>query len=277
MFKSEQNKLERYRQTIENAGCAEEVLNDFKSLCDDYEDLLKQQKIITKISDRLQKKLDKTYQDLKIEQEKSEKLLLNILPVRVAYDLKENGKCQPESFENVTVFFSDIVGFTSISENMEPSLLISELNDLFTNFDEIIYKHSCERIKTIGDAYLAVSGMPIENIRHAENIAKASLEIIKYLQNRNKTNSLKWQIRIGLHSGKVVGGIVGVKKYIYDVFGDTINTASRMESYSEPMKINVSEATYNLIKDKFHFEKREEVVVKGKGSRKMYFLIEKLT
>ncbi len=209
------------------------------------------------------------------ERDRSEKLLLNILPMRIAKELKENGKTSPESFKNVTAFFSDIIGFTKMSSEIEPSELISELNEIFTAFDRIINKNGCERIKTIGDAYLCVSGMPVPDENHALNIAKSSIEILAYLRKRNSSSRLKWEIRIGIHSGPVVGGVVGLEKYIYDVFGDTINTASRMEAYSEAMKINVSEMTYNLIKDKYLFEERPSLEVKGKGLMKMYFLIEK--
>ncbi|MCB0822818.1 MAG: hypothetical protein KDC09_08995 [Bacteroidales bacterium] len=210
--------------------------------------------------------------ELAAEKEKSEELLLNTLPVKVVNELKENGKSEPESFEDVTVYFSDIVGFTSISSQLEPKLLIGELNDIFTAFDDIMEKNQCERIKTIGDAYLAVSGMPVRNEQHAENMVNAALEIRKYLEERNKNSEINWQIRIGIHSGKVVGGIVGVKKYIYDVFGDTINTTSRMESNSEPMRINVSETTFTLLKDKFTFTPRQPMEIKGKGRMQMYFL-----
>ena len=175
-----------------------------------------------------------------LEKNKNEKLLLNTLPIKVVNDLKENGRSDPQKFKNVTVFFSDIVGFTEASSNLDPKKLIKELNDIYSAFDDIMIKYDCERIKTIGDAYLAVCGMPLENTQHAEMILKASFEIIQYIQKRNISTQLRWQIRIGLHSGNVVGGIVGVKKYIYDVFGDTINTASRMESNSEPMRVNIS-------------------------------------
>ena len=151
-------------------------------------------------------------------------------------------------------------------------MLIAELNDLFTAFDDIIYKHHCERIKTIGDAYMAVCGMPQEDENHAENMVLAALEILDFLKTRNTTSEIQWNIRIGIHSGRVVGGIVGVRKYIYDVFGDTINTAARMETNSETMRINVSHVTYDLLKDKFNFSERPVVEVKGKGSLKMYFV-----
>ncbi|MCP4344619.1 MAG: tetratricopeptide repeat protein [Desulfobacterales bacterium] len=225
-----------------------------------------------RLKKRAHAELESAHDIIKLEKSKSDKLLLNILPVRVAEDLKERGKTEPESYENVTVYFSDIVGFTNISSTLEPNFLIDELNDIFTIFDNIIEKNQCERIKTIGDAYLCVCGMPMEDPNHAENIVKSSIQIIQYLKERNQYSETEWKIRIGIHTGKVVGGVVGVKKYIYDVFGDTINTASRMESNSEPMKINISEVTYKFVKDKFEFIEREPLEVKGKGEMKMYFV-----
>jgi class 3 adenylate cyclase len=136
-------------------------------------------------------------------------------------------------------------------------------------------KNDCERIKTIGDAYLAVCGLPGENKDHARNILNAALEIREYLEQRNKEASIKWRVRIGIHSGKVVGGVVGVRKYIYDVFGDTINTTSRMESNSEPMQINVSDTTYKLVEGSYEFTSREVTEIKGKGKMRMYFLLGK--
>lgn len=208
------------------------------------------------------------------ERQRSEKLLLNILPMRIAEELKDNGKTTPESFKDVTVFFSDIVGFTKMSSEMGAAEVINELNEIFTAFDRIIITNGCERIKTIGDAYLCVCGMPVPSKNHALNIAKSALEIIEYLKRKNASSALKWEIRGGIHSGPVVGGVVGTEKYIYDVFGDTINTASRMESNSEPMKINVSDSAYNLLKDKYMFNERNPLDVKGKGLMKMYFLQE---
>ncbi len=216
--------------------------------------------------------LEKINQDIVVEKQKSDKLLLNILPARVANDLKETGQTKPESFENVTVFFSDIVGFTKLASTLDPKFLIDELDDMFTAFDTIMEEHHCERIKTIGDAYLAVCGMPDQNENHAEHIINAANKIIRYIETRNEHSKISWKIRVGIHSGKVVGGVVGVKKYIYDVFGDAINTASRMESQSEPMKINVSESTYQIVKDRFRFVRREAVEIKGKGRMMMYFV-----
>jgi len=206
------------------------------------------------------------------EKEKSDALLLNILPSKVADDLKLKGFTEPEEFRAVTVFFSDFVGFTEISSKMPPKQLIDELNDLYTIFDNIMQQHHCERIKTIGDAYMAVCGMPVANNAHAYNMAEAALAILNYIKQRNLNSSIQWKLRIGLHSGRVVGGIVGTKKFIYDIFGDTINVAARMESNSLPMRINMSESTYLILKDSFSFEKREAIQVKGKGLMNMYLL-----
>ncbi len=210
--------------------------------------------------------------ELEEEKEKTEELLLNTLPLKVVNDLKENGKTNPESFDDVTVYFSDIVGFTKLSANLAPDILIHELNEIFTAFDDIMSRHKCERIKTIGDAYLAVCGMPEKRKDHAKNMINAAIDIREFLENRNAKSNIEWKIRIGIHSGRVVGGIVGVRKYIYDVFGDTINTTSRMESSSEPMKINISETTYNLVKNDFSFIERNTMDIKGLGLTKMYFL-----
>jgi len=213
-----------------------------------------------------------------IERDKNEQLLLNTLPIKVVNDLKVNGRSDPQKFKEVTVCFADIVGFTQISSKLDPKALISELNDIYTAFDEIMIKYDCERIKTMGDAYLAVCGMPQKNEKHAEMMLRSAVEIIEHIKERNEHSKIEWKLRLGMHSGQVVGGIVGVKKYIYDVFGDTINTASRMESYSEPMHVNLSEQTYHIVKDSefvneknITFEKRMPVEVKGKGLMHMYF------
>ena len=223
--------------------------------------------------------LKKANKIIAIEKDKNEQLLLNTLPIKVVNDLKENGQSDPQKFENVTVYFSDIVGFTQISSSLDPKELIRELNDKYTAFDEIMLKHHCERIKTIGDAYLAVCGLPQKNDRHAEMMLRASLDVMQFITKRNITSQLDWKMRIGMHSGNVVGGIVGVKKYLYDVFGDTINTASRMESNSAPMRVNISEETYQLVKNTdfiksnhISFEERSPIQVKGKGTMKMYFV-----
>lgn len=206
------------------------------------------------------------------EKRKSEKLLLNVLPRQVAAELKRYGKASAQTFSDVTVLFSDFAGFTEMSAGLAPEVLIGELTELFTAFDLLVQKHGCERIKTIGDAYLAVCGLPEAQQQHAVRMTHVALGMVEYLKQRNLTTELQWTLRIGLHSGDVVGGIVGIKKYIYDVFGDTINTASRMESSSLPMQINVSQSVYELIRDDFICEPRGELAVKGKGNMQMYFV-----
>jgi adenylate cyclase len=212
-------------------------------------------------------------EQLREEKERSERLLLNILPLSVANDLKANGKTEPRTFENVTVMFSDLVGFTQMSSKLDPITLIAELNDLFTLFDNIIEQNGCERIKTIGDAYLALCGMPLMNPKHADSMLDSAIEMIQRLKERNSRSPIQWQIRIGVHTGRVVGGVVGIKKYIYDVFGDTINTASRMESHSEAMKINVSASTSESAQGNYEFIARNPIEVKGKGLLNMYWLV----
>ncbi|HPM01701.1 MAG TPA: adenylate/guanylate cyclase domain-containing protein [Candidatus Cloacimonadota bacterium] len=209
---------------------------------------------------------------IQAEKNKTDQLMLNILPLEIAKELKEKGKTTPQSFDNVTVMFSDLVNFTQITSILDPEVVINELNDLFTNFDHIMEKYNCERIKTIGDAYLAVCGMPEENPDHAQNIVQAALDMIHYIQNRNINHTIKWSIRIGIHTGRVVGGVVGIKKYIYDIFGDTINTTSRIENNSLPMQINISETTYQLVKNNFNFTQEQLFEIKGKGVIKTYCL-----
>jgi adenylate cyclase len=203
------------------------------------------------------------------EKKKSEMLLLNILPTEVAMELKQTGESIAKQYNHVSVLFTDFVNFTGISEQLSPTELVAEVHKNFTAFDAIIEKHGLEKIKTIGDAYLAVCGLPNETTDHAQRVAKAALDIREYM---NKDGH-KFQIRIGINSGPVVAGIVGVKKYAYDIWGDTVNTASRMESCSEAGKINISEATYELIKNDFTCKHRGKVNAKNKGEVDMYFVI----
>ncbi|MBI9103204.1 MAG: adenylate/guanylate cyclase domain-containing protein [Spirochaetales bacterium] len=166
-----------------------------------------------------------------------------------------------------------MVGFTRISSKLESKILIDELNEIFTAFDDIMEFNDCDRIKTIGDAYLAVGGMTEKSKNHAYKIVRAATQMIEYLKKRNQTSPISWTIRVGIHSGSLVGGVVGVKKYIYDVFGDTVNTASRMETNSEEMKINISDVTYQLVKNDFTFIERETTEIKGKDLMKMWFVV----
>ena len=221
---------------------------------------------------RLQHQLEEQNIQLEEERRKTESLLHNVLPVQVGRELMETGTYQPRSFDQATVCFIDIVNFTAAAATLEPEIIISELNDIFTGFDRIAGANSCERIKTIGDAYLFVCGLPEENPEHACNVVQATLQMIDFLEKRNAQSARQWQVRIGVNSGRLVGGIVGSEKYLYDIFGDTVNIAARMEKLSLPMQINISDATCELLHDRFVLRKRERTEVKGKGEVTMYFV-----
>lgn len=215
----------------------------------------------------------KTHLNLVRTTKRADQLLENILPRKIINDLMEDGFSMPEHFEDVTILFTDLVGFTSISSKTSADDLITELNEIFSAFDEITYRNGGERIKTIGDAYMAACGVPVSNNKHAEIIIEIARGLIDFLNERNRKNlGLGFQLRAGISTGPVVGAVVGKTKYVYDIFGDTVNTASRMESNSEPMRINISQNTYDLVKDKFKLIDRGEIAVKGKGVMNMYFL-----
>lgn len=210
-----------------------------------------------------------------IKKEKSiaDNLLLNILPEEVAEELKANGKVEPRYFENVTVLFTDFKEFTKTVDKLSAKDMVTEINYCFSTFDEIISRYHIEKIKTLGDAYMAVCGLPLPDQKHAENVVNAAKEIAAFMVERYaKMEDKTFQIRIGINSGSIIAGIVGVKKFAYDIWGDTVNTAARMEQSSEAGKINISQATYDLVKDKFKCEYRGEIEAKGKGHVKMYYV-----
>jgi len=207
------------------------------------------------------------------EKKRSDDLLLNILPAEVAEELKNKGKTDAKFFDNVTVLFTDFVGFTKVAERLTPQQLVNELDTCFKAFDGIIGKYNVEKIKTVGDAYLAVAGLPASDPIHAEQVVNAARDIRGFMLERKKTaGQMTFEIRIGVHSGSVVAGIVGVKKFAYDIWGDTVNTAARMEQNSEAGKVNISQTTYELVKNKFTCTYRGEIVAKNKGEMKMYFV-----
>ncbi len=154
----------------------------------------------------------------------------------------------------------------------DPALLVTEINDIFTVFDRITDLFACERIRTVGDAYMAVSGLPEQTPEHAHNVARVALRMLRYIERRNTAHPEAWHCRIGINSGPVIGSLVGIQKYVYDIFGPGVNLAARMETLSEPMRITISEETYQLIKDDFHCEERGEFEVKGFGTKTLYFL-----
>jgi class 3 adenylate cyclase len=209
--------------------------------------------------------------ELHREQKRSESLLLNILPEETAEELKNNGYSKARFHPNATILFSDFVGFTKIAENLTPEELVFRIDYYFKAFDSIIEKYNIEKIKTIGDAYMCAGGIPKPDDQHAERVINAAKEIIAFVEAEKKKNKDHFEIRIGISSGPVVSGVVGTKKFAYDIWGDAVNVASRMESNSESGKINISGSTYRLIKDKFPCSYRGKIDAKNKGRIEMYF------
>lgn len=215
-------------------------------------------------------------QEIAVEKAKSDRLLENILPKEIAKELKTNGEAASRSFEEVTVLFTDFKDFTQFAENMSPEDLVKELNTCFCAFDEIMLRNGVEKIKTIGDAYMCAGGLPIPNKTHSTDVVKAAKEVLEFMEELKtqhiKDNTKYLELRIGIHTGPVVAGIVGINRFQYDIWGDTVNMASRIESNGEVGKVNISDSTYQLIKDTHNCTSRGELEVKGKGKQKMYFL-----
>ena len=210
------------------------------------------------------------------EKQRSDELLLNILPSEVADEIKQHGFSKAKTYSMVTVMFTDFKDFTTVSEKVSAELLVDEIDYCFSAFDNIVQKHKVEKIKTVGDSYICVGGMPALNFTHATDIINAAIEIRNFMLNRKKEKEAKgeipFELRIGIHTGPVVAGIVGVKKYAYDIWGDTVNLAARVEQNSEAGKINISGSTYELVKDKFKCEHRGKIQAKNKGEIDMYFV-----
>ena len=208
---------------------------------------------------------------LTVEKKRSDDLLRNILPTEVAEELKEHGGAHARLYEEVSVLFTDFIDFTIITEQRTPQSLVSELNECFTAFDAIIGRHGLEKIKTIGDAYMAVCGLPLPRQDHAARTVRAAIEIRDFMATRRRTVRT-FEIRIGINSGPVVAGIVGVKKFAYDIWGDTVNMAARMEQCGQAGKINLSQSTYEMVKADFPILPRGKIAVKNKGAVDMYFV-----
>jgi adenylate cyclase len=206
----------------------------------------------------------------------TEALLLNILPKEVADDLKKSGKTQVKRYELVSVLFTDFKNFTQLSESLDPEQVVEELNQCFLAFDEICERHNLEKIKTIGDAYMCAGGLPIANETNPADAVQAALEMQAWMKQWQVEKQAKgeqtWELRLGIHSGPVVAGVVGKNKFAYDIWGDTVNLASRMESSGEAGKVNISGATYELVKDKFECTYRGKIEAKNKGEVEMYFV-----
>jgi class 3 adenylate cyclase len=211
--------------------------------------------------------------ELAREQEASEQLLLNILPESVVARLKREQSAIAEGFLEATVLFVDLVGFTTLSAKLAPGKLVEMLNEIFSKLDALTEKHGLEKIKTIGDAYMAVAGVPTPRKDHASAVASMALELRELARAFATPTGEPIQIRIGINSGPVVAGVIGTKKFSYDLWGDTVNTAARMEAYAEPGTIQVTERTYERLRTQFLFEPRGTIEVKGKGEMKTYTLL----
>ncbi len=226
--------------------------------------------------------LEILYADLEKEKKKSDDLLLNILPEEVADELKRSGVVAPQHFDSVSVLFTDFKGFTKIAENMTPQELIKELDGCFSQFDRITERFHLEKLKTIGDSYMCAGGIPKtkkSNIPGAKNAVDAVLAALEIQSFMNQMKDIKmmlevpyWELRLGIHSGPLVAGVIGEKKFAYDVWGDTVNTASRMESSGTPGMINISGSTYEFVKDFFDCEYRGRINAKNKGEVEMYYV-----
>lgn len=237
-----------------------------------YENTVKQNKELLSTQIELQHNAHQLVKSL----EESERLLNNILPARIADRLKSNGFVEPESFASVSVLFTDFKGFTDVAESMTPKELVDQLDLCFAQFDSIMGMYKLEKMKTIGDSYMAAGGVPIVNFTHPVDSIRAALEIKEFME---MVKSIRidqglpyWELRIGIHTGPVVAGVIGNKKFAYDMWGDTVNTASRMESSGAVGKVNISRKTYDLVKDFFYCEPRGKIPAKNKGTIEMFFV-----
>ena len=224
---------------------------------------------------RRNKFINRTRVIIEDERNKSDKLLRNILPEETAQELKRSGKVEAKRFESVTVLFTDFKDFTKYSENLTPEKLVKSIDFYFSRFDEIIEKYGLEKIKIIGDSFMCAGGLHFDTTDHALKMTLASFEMLQFVEDTKLINNSEiahFDVRIGINTGPVVAGVVGTKKFAYDIWGDTVNVASRMESTSKEGKINITENTYRLIKDYFVCKYRGQIEVKNKGCMKMYFV-----
>jgi len=229
------------------------------------------------VNEELELRVDRRTRELRSERDRSEQLLLNILPPEIAAQLKINSRPIADRFDEVTILFADIVGFTDIASSVTPLELVQQLNHIFSRFDHLTRHYELEKIKTIGDAYMAVGGLPTVRVDHAECIADAALAMQYEITRLNIDPDNPVQIRIGINTGAVVAGVIGIHKFIYDLWGDAVNVASRMESSGMPGHIQVTDSTYQHLKDKYILEERGTIEVKGKGEMKTYWLLGKKT
>ena len=226
--------------------------------------------------DQAIKTRDEMYTDLQAERKKSDSLMEKILPKNIADEIKTNGKVEPKYFDEASIMFCDLVGFTKLTETLPPKTLVELLDQIFCKFDSIAIKYDIEKIKTIGDAYMCVSGINNNKDKHAENLCSMALEVRDYLEKSNiqreKLRMPRWDMRVGIHTGPVIAGVVGENKFTFDIWGDAVNIAALMEQNSEAGRINISESTHYRVNDKFIVEDRGKIASLKKGDMKMFFL-----
>ena len=227
---------------------------------------------LRKKKEELEALISRRTRDLEAEKEKSEELLLNILPAELVRELKERGETTARRFDLATIVFADFKSFTTIAATLPAENLVGELNDIFSCFDAVTARHGLEKIKTIGDAYMFAGGLPVESAGHALACIRAAVDMQGYLVERNQTSAVKWLMRIGIHSGTVVAGVVGKRKFTYDLWGDAVNIASRMEQACEPGGVNISAFTYSLVRESVICDYRGKIDIKGKGEVDMYYV-----
>ncbi|MEM8637799.1 MAG: adenylate/guanylate cyclase domain-containing protein [Cyanobacteria bacterium P01_G01_bin.54] len=225
------------------------------------------------VNEALEQRVEQRTAELRDEKERSEQLLLNVLPSKIAERLKHSPQSLAEHFEEATILFADIVGFTSLAARLDPLQLVDGLNEIFSAFDQLTEKYDLEKIKTIGDAYMVVGGLPVPRADHATAIANMALEMQAHMQTLESFGDQPLQIRIGINTGPVIAGVIGIKKFIYDLWGDAVNVASRMESQGKPSCIQVTEETYLHLKDQYVLKPRGKISVKGRGEMQTYWLV----
>ncbi|MGB5959045.1 MAG: adenylate/guanylate cyclase domain-containing protein [Coleofasciculaceae cyanobacterium] len=225
---------------------------------------------------QLLEEMNQLNSQLHAERGKTDELLLNILPRKIANELKQNGKVKPVHFEAASILFTDFKDFTKLAEQLSPEALVDELDYCFSYFDMVMESYNLEKLKTIGDSYMSVAGIPVPNATHAIDAVLAALQVQAFMgwrqQEKMQQNQPYWEMRIGIHSGSLLAGVIGKKKFAYDVWGDAVNIAARIESVSLPSAINISQTTYELVKDFFDCENRGKITVKNKGKIEMYFV-----
>lgn len=219
--------------------------------------------------------VERNTRELKREKEQVEKLLLNLMPRSVYEEYKTFGVVTPQLYDPVSVLMLDFVGFTDMVASQDPSVTVTELNDIYSAFDRIGEQFGCERIKTIGDAYITVAGLPDPTPDHARAIANTAIRFVRYLNRRNLSHPHQWRCRIGLASGSVVGSVVGIQKYVYDIFGPAVNLASRLQEFSEPMQITVQDEVAQVLKEQFNLEEIGSQAIRGFGEQEIWRLSDK--